>query len=404
MTPAHRAAPMIGLRVGLLLALLTTSLARPLAAQDGPPVRLPQATAATAWEQSLALENRGDFAGAKQLLIEAFGASPATYEVAVRLAWLTLRQNKGAEATELYRRARTMPGSLPEATTGLGLALTALGYNRLERGALGEARNAWSEALSIDASNDGAHTGVALLGGPPGVSAEGWYANIRATANASQAQVYYLQIPVRLDNESAIRFAVRSVTSPTFTGSSGAFAEQTEFYGAVSREIGISTTELIGFGFTSTGRSNSGVAVSTRIGGNYGVAATASMIARTGGNNLQIAPSAFAWLTPNIAIGGGVRITSDSSFSAVSPTASLTVRYDRFTVDLAGHFGKEQWAFSPAGPTILSFLDQTTGGLTGTASRELGHGITVYGQLQFEQTASSGSFQSVGLGVRIAPR
>ena len=39
---------------------------------------LPQGAAATAWEQSLALENRGDFTAAKQLLVDAFGASPST--------------------------------------------------------------------------------------------------------------------------------------------------------------------------------------------------------------------------------------------------------------------------------------------------------------------------------------
>lgn len=395
MTRSHRAA---------LLALALLCSARSIVAQDGPPVRLPGAATGTAWEQSLALEGRGDFAGAKQLLIDAFGRSPATYDVAVRLAWLTLRQNNGAEAAELYRRARTMPGSLPEATTGLGLALTALGYNRLERGALGDARNAWSEALSIDASNAEARNGMALLGGPAGVSAEAWFAAISATSASSKANVYYAQIPVRLDNESALRVALRSVSAPTFTGTSGAFAAQTEFYAALSREIGISTTELIGFGFSGSGRSNSGAALSTRIGGNLGVAATVSMIARTGATNLQVAPSIFAWLSPHVAVSGGARITSDSSFSAVSPTASITLRYDQLTVDVAGHFGKELWAFTPAGPTILSFLDQTTGGVTGTVSRQFGHGITLYGQLQFEQTAANGSFQSIGIGARLAPR
>ena len=100
----------------------------------------------------------------------------------------------------------------------------------------------------------------------------------------------------------------------------------------------------------------------------------------------------------------GVRLTSDSAFTAVSPTASLTVRSGDFTVDLAGHFGKEVWAFTPAGPTILSFLDQTTGGLTATASRSFARGMTMFGQLQYEQTAAKGSFQSIGLGLRIAPR
>ena len=390
-------------RCALTTLLLAGGVPR-LAAQDGPPVRLPQAAAGTAWNQSLALEARGDFTAAKQILIEAFGAAPATYDVAVRMAWLTLRQGHGADAVQLYRRARTLPGSLLEATTGLGLALTTLGYNLLDRGALGEARTAWTEALSFDASNEDALKGIALLGGPPGVSVEAWAAFVSATSASSKAQVYYAQLPIRLDHASAVRVAVRTVTSPTFVGKTGAFDAQSEVYGAIARDIGISTTELIGFAFSGAGRSNSGAALSTRIGGSIGVAATVSMIARTRANNLQVAPSVFAWLSPNVSISGGMRITSDSAFSAVSPMASVTLRNDRLTVDLAGHFGKEQWAFSAAGPTILSFLDRTTGGVTGTASWQATRAITAYGQLQLEQTAANGSFQSIGLGVRIAPR
>ncbi len=386
-----------------LLTLLLAGPASPLRAQDGPPVRLPQAATAGAWEQSLALEGRGDFVAAKQLLIDAFGNAPATYDVAVRLAWLTLRQGKGADAVQLYRRARTMPGSLPEATTGLGLALTTLGYNNLDRGALGDARTAWSEALTFDASNEDAHKGIELLGGPPGVSAEVWAALVSATSASSKAQVFYAQLPIRLDNESAVRVAFRSVTSPTFVGKKGAFDAQTEFYGAISRDIGISTTELIGFAFAGTGRSNSGVALNTRVGGTFGVAATVSMIARTGKNNLQVAPSVFAWLSPNIAVSGGVRITSDSAFSAVSPMASLTVRNEHLTAQFDAHFGNEVWAFSPAGPSILSFLDRTSGGFTGTVSWQATRAVAAFGQLQLEQTATSGSFQSIGIGVRIAP-
>ena len=73
-------------RCALTTLLLAGGVPR-LAAQDGPPVRLPQAATGTAWDQSLALEARGDFTAAKQILIEAFGAAPATYDVAVRMAW-----------------------------------------------------------------------------------------------------------------------------------------------------------------------------------------------------------------------------------------------------------------------------------------------------------------------------
>ena len=67
---------------GLTLVLLLAGGVPRLAAQDGPPVRLPQAATGTAWDQSLALEARGDFTAAKQILIEAFGAAPARVALA----------------------------------------------------------------------------------------------------------------------------------------------------------------------------------------------------------------------------------------------------------------------------------------------------------------------------------
>lgn len=376
----------------------------PLAAQAGPPERLPAVPAASAWEQSLALEARADLVNAKQLLIDAFGKSPATYDVSVRLAWLTLRQGKGAEAADLYRRARTLPGSLPEATTGLGLALTARGYSQLERGALGEARSSWSEALTIDASNTDALKGIDLVGGGIGPSIDVWTAGLSATVNSSKARVFYTHVLARVDNDLAVRAAVRQVASPTFTGTSGAFAKQTEFYAGISRDMGISTNELIGFVITGTGRSNSGAAVTTRIGGNYGILASASIIARTGGTNLQIVPTAFWYASPNLSLSGGVRVTSDSAFSSVSPLASITWRNEKFLADVAAHFGKQQWAFSATGPSILSFLDKTSSGLTGTLGWQLSRSLAFYGQLQAEQTVSSGSFQSIGAGVHFTPR
>lgn len=400
-------------------ALLLPLTAVGLFAQDGAPIRLPQAS--SAWEQSIAREAQGDIAGARQLMLGAYGARPSTYDPCVRLAWLNYLLKDGAEAVTLYRRARELPGALSEATVGLGLALTMRGYAELARGAFGDARVSWIEALALNATNADARHGIDLIGGASGVTPEFWAATIAATKGSSQAQVFYAQLPVRLDTHIGARVGFRQVASPTPTDSTAVFAAQTEFYGGITRDIGRMSVELLGFiitgsssssvaslgpplGRTSTStRRASGTALNVRAGGTYGVTATAAMIAHGSSTNTQIVPMAFLYVTPSVALSAGARFTTDSAFSAVSPMAAVSLRRGGLLADVAAHVGKERWAFSPAGPTILSFLDETTSGVTGTVGWSPVRAVSVFAQAQIEQTKSSGSFRSVGVGVQLHP-
>ena len=410
-------------RVLGVVALLGAAAGQ-LCAQDGAPVHFPRA--AGAWEQSLEREAQGDIVGARQLMRAAYGARPQAYDPCVRLAWLSFLLRDGAEAVTLYRRARALPGSLPEATAGLGLALTMRGYAELARGAFGDARASWRDALRIDSTNADALQGNRLIGGASGIAPEVWAAGISATKASSSAQVYFAALPARLDTDLGVRVALRQVASPTPSDTSGVFATQTEFYGGITKDIGRASVGLLGFvlrGATrSTGSavvgprpgapfgtpttsiaSTAGAAVNLRVGGSYGLTATTSVIWRTGGTNLQVVPMAFVYLLPSIAISGGARFTRDSAFSGVSPMAALSVRRGGVTLDLAAHDGKEEWAFSAAGPTILSFRDQTSSGFTATAGWQPAHAFALFAQIQIEQTKSSGSLRSIGAGVRLNP-
>ncbi len=395
--------PHVARLAALVVACLSLAAARG-ACQDAPVLRATPAVTVSPWERSLALEAEGKLAQARQVLVDAFGPRPVYYEPAVRLAWLSFSMRDGAAAVELYRHARTLPGSLPEATTGLGLALTMRGYAELARGAFGAARGSWNEALAIDAANADARAGVDILGGPEGVTIEAWGAALSATSGSSRASVLYAQLPARLNNALAVRVALRQVSSPTFVGTKGVFSMQTELFGGIARDLGISTTELIAFSLAGSTYSHAGVALATRVGGTFGVTGTASVIGLASGTNVQFAPMVFAWLSPHVSLSGGVRITSDPALSAVSPIAAATLRSDRVALDVVAHAGKERWAFSDAGPTILSFLDNTSGGATGTLSWLAGRRVRVFAQVQVEQTVSSGSYGSIGVGVRVTPR
>jgi hypothetical protein len=375
-----------------------------VAAQEGVPLRPPQPATATAWEQSLALETQGDVARAKQVLIAAFGEYPTTYDVSVRLAWLSLLLHQTGEAVDRYRLSRTMMGSLPEATYGLSLALTARGYAALSRGAYGTSRIDLDEALALDSTNADARKAIGLLGGPRGIAVEAWAAAVSATKGSSRAQVFYLSIPFRLDETRAVRVVVRQVAAPTGIGTTRAFSAQTELYAGFERDIGIATIEAMGLAINATGGTSVGALLAGRVGGTLGLSGTASAISVTGGVNVQAVPSVFWWASPHVALSVGARITDDPNVRAVSPIAAMTIRGDRVALDLAGHSGTERWALSPAGPTILSFLDQTRYGGSATLTIRATPRVSVFSQAQIEQTASLGSFQSYGAGFRFSPR
>ena len=103
-----------------------------------------------AWDQSIALEAKNDLKGAERVLLDAYGATPQSYDVSLRLAWLSLRMREPNVAIERYRRARGMKDATPEATQGLASALTMGGFVAIDRGDMAAARGAFGEAVTLD--------------------------------------------------------------------------------------------------------------------------------------------------------------------------------------------------------------------------------------------------------------
>ena len=379
------------------------ALAPIAAAQDASRATAP-VRASDVIAQSLALETRGELIRARQIVVDAFGERPDSYEPCIRLAALNLQMRRSDDAVLLYRLARGMAGSQAEATLGLGLALTMHGYDRLARGAFGDARSDFVESLLIDDANIEARKGVMLLGGPRGTGVDAMASMLQEAATASRAQLYSIHVPVRVDEHLAVRFAARQLTGTVFRDSTSGFVAQTHLYVGLERDLANSTVSVMTFLITGSGPTNLGAAASVRTGGTYGVNSTLAAVGLTGGVNVQFAPMVFVRPMPNVFVAAGVRVGHDSAGTVTSPIASIGVRTDRVTLDVMTHIGKERWAYHGDGPSLQPYLGTTTGGVTGTLSVRVTDVIAVLAQAQAEQSQSLGAFRTLGVGFRIAVR
>lgn len=368
-----------------------------------PPISRPYA-----WEHSLALEALGDIRGALNVMVMRYGAQPAMYVPCVRVAWLHLQLGEYEESVALYRRARQLDRDEPEAPAGLALALTGRGYRALDRGDFPTARVAWEDALTLTPTQPDALRGLTLVGRSDEIGPEAWVGRVYATQNSSSTSVLYAQIPVRFRPWLSARAAVRRVSAPSLLSTSESFfGAQTELFGAVQVEHGNTSTEVVGLRFSNFDATNNGGAVHFRLGGRQGFTLTGSHIQTTSGSNVQISPTVFRWVRPSLKLTLGSRVTSDSAFTGVSGLAGMTWLGKEATVDVRVHAGKERWAFNIAGPTVLSFLAETSGGAAVTASVPFGPELSVSVQAQMENTLSHtlgrGRYSSFSLGARYTP-
>ncbi len=388
-------------------ALLLCAGVANLAGAQAPPETPQAGPSPYAWSTSIALEQAGDLTQARSVMVASYGPRPTFYDPCVRLAWLNLLLRDAGEAIALYRRARQLEGALPEAGTGLASALTLAGYQALDRGDLSTARRSWEEALALNSSAGDARHGLGLVGASSGITPEVWAAQIAASDSSSTAKVLYIQVPVRLSGSLAVRGAYRRVGSATAgLGTASFFGSQNEVFFGVGLERGITATDAVAFQLSNVLGTSRGAAIGWRLGGRRGALFTVSAIHRSDGWNVQVAPLAFAWLTPSFSIAAGVRMTHDPLVSAASALADVTFRLGQVTLDLRGHAGTERWAFDLAGPTILSFLANASRGTTFTTSAQLSSNLALFAQGQYESTASSaatGWYGSAAVGMRLTP-
>jgi hypothetical protein len=394
-----------GMRCALFAGLIIIGSAPRLGAAAQAQDRL-----ADAWTQSTTLEAAGDVRKARAVMVEAFGALPDRYDACMRIAALSVRLHEAASAVTVYRHARQLPGAGEGAAEGLVSALTTAGYDALDRGDLGAARREWQEAIAIDPAAVDARRGLDLVGPSRGGAVEAWAG--RLSAPGASAEVVYVNVPFRLNDQVSVRGAYRQVGGAT-AGKAGVtpfFGSQHEFYGGVTVERGIASTEVVAFGLQSTIEHIGGVAASTRIGGRYGMTFTVAGIHEAAGWNTQVMPQAFIWPVPWLVLDAGVRITRDPSVSATNATVGGALRLPALTIDAQAHLGTERLAFGMAGPSVMSFAASTTGGATVTAVVPVSKPLTLYAQVQVEQlgtktgAAASGHYLGVAAGVRWVPK
>lgn len=400
-----------------LPAALYSLIATQVAGQSSPPTPAAPSAAVDAvavaspyaWDISLALESASNVRGAWDVMVNTYGVRPGVYGACVRVAWLSLRLGEHENAIVLYRRAIALDESQPEARSGLALALTRRGYVALDRGEYAIARRAWEEALALEPNLQDAKRGLALVERSDAIAPEMWFGRVSATQNASGTSVFFATVPVRLSSWLQLRGSFRNVGSPTSaTGTVPLFGTQREFFGGVLVERGRVGTDVIGLRLVNDVNTTNGGAVRVRAGGRIGASLLASAVQTSSGSNMQLSPVGFRWLRPSLRVSAGARLTSDSALTGVSALLGATWVHREAEVDVTMHAGTERWAFDMAGPTILSFLAQSSGGGKMTASVAFSSGATLSAQLQAEHILSpslgSGWYRSMALGVRFVPK
>ena len=402
----------IGIAIGLMMGVMTRVSAQsaPTAGPRGPlSVTASVLASPYAWDLSLAFETAGEVRGARAVLVNRYGARPAEYAPCVRLAWLHLQLGDVTEAIALYRRARALDDSRTEAASGLALALTSVGYRALDRGDYPTARRSWEEALVHEPLIAAARQGLTLVGRSDEIAPEVWVGHISASQNASSSNVLYAALSVRVNPWLSLRGAFRAVGTPSAAlNTVPFFGSQREMFGGVQVEHGRGAAEVVGFRLTNDLSSSNGSAASLRVGGRVGATMMASVIQTTGGSNIQVAPSVYRWVRPSVRLSVGARVTSDSALTGVSGLLGADWHGRQADVDVRVHAGTERWALDLAGPTILSFLAQTSGGGIVTGSVPFATGATVSVQAQMERIVSTalgdGWYRSVAIGMRFVPK
>jgi tetratricopeptide (TPR) repeat protein len=398
---------------------------------------------AGAWDRSLAAERSGDLAGARATLARAYGARPDSYEVAVRLAYLSLKLRRGEEAIALYRLAAGLPGAGPEAQAGLGAALALLGYQELARGERAAARARFTAALAAAPGDADARRGLELAGPAAAVRPELWLGYLSAALGPTSDSTFatFLAAPWQVNDAVTVRVAYRHLeplgTRPGAaagvaslqprgygpgggmggggtgggTGPGGAGGglrdRQDEAYASVRLERPRAAAELMGMLLLpSVGKAIGGPAGTVRLGRDYGLAVDGAGLALPGGWNGQVAPTAFYWPTPRLGLGAGARLTWDAAGAATSGRAGATVRLGRLDLDLGGHYGAERWPVSLGAASVLSVPGDLAYGGTLTATVRVTRAVTLGLQGQLErvtQGPATGSYSSVALGLRLTP-
>jgi hypothetical protein len=365
-----------------------------------------------AWDDSVRLEQSGDVAGARALLVRAWGPSPDSYEVTVRIAWLGLKAHDNEQAVAAYRRARALPGAGPEATEGLVSSLVALADQRAAEGRTGEAAALRDEARRIDPS-------VPVPKERP-FRPEIWagYVGKSTLGQISQGAVAFVHVPWRFYEDFRLRAAYRHISLASNAQAAGSTAgrgrraatsywHQNEVYGALGWGRGAIDFEAIGLALAPSDDSTAlGVGGSARFGQRYGAILEASSIRRADWHNEQIVPTLFYWPTRSLGLAAGTRTTWDGAFRSTSARAVLTFSSAKVLAQISGHYGKERWAAALAVPVVVNLDEDLLFGASAVALVSVSASVGIGLSASAERTSLDGfggTYGSVALGLRWAP-
>jgi hypothetical protein len=384
------------------------------------------------WDRSIAHERAGRLETARAVLEEAYGVAPGSYEVAVRLAWLTLRQRRVVEAISRYRAARALEGAGAEATQGLAAALTLHGYALLGRGERAAARAALTEAVALDPRAADARAGVRLAVPPPAWAPEAWLGGLYAVLGSVRTfgGTASLDVPWRPREDVRLRVGFRHVETRTQSaggaavatvlrpmagygggsggggggGGGGIVGRQEEVYASAAFARRLFGAEVAGLVIAPANAAVvAGGGASARLGFTWGGALEASALHRSDGWHTQLTPTVFYWPLASLGLGAGARVTLDPVGTDVSGRIGVTWRPGPLTLHAQGHYGGERWPFDIAAFTVTSLAATLEYGGTLTALLRVSPSIDLGLQVQVERLAGGterGTYVTAGLGLR----
>jgi len=396
----------------LVVALVLASASVPAAAEVPPHVL---ELRRGAWDTSVEREAAGDVSGARQVLLDAWGQHSDSYEVTVRIAWLSLLLEDEELAVAAYRRARALPGAGPEATEGFSSALTVRGLQRLEEGRRNEARLDFDEALRWSPQRDDARRGRQLAASMR-LSAEFWGAYVGVLGDTPAhggaglvSASFHLNDWLRL--RGAYRHLRQKVTIPV--GTSQRRAESTTSFtqndGYFAAAVVFPSWGLEGMGMIlDVGEEGlvPGQAARLWVGRRWGLSVDEALIVRDVGASLQLTPMAFVWPTRNIGFGAGARFTVDDVGVAVAGRLGASVVTESIELQALGFVGRTRWAVMHDVPSVMTLAGEVEGGGTISAYVRLvdGFDLGVNGAVSvLPDEEQSFTYLSAGLGLRVRP-
>lgn len=371
-----------------------------------------------AWDRSVELERAGDPRGARELLLAAWGPAPESYEVSVRLAWLTLELGRPNEAIALYRRARELPGAGPEATRGLASALVRAGFDAVEAGDRPLARRRFEEALELFPGDRDAERGLQLAKERP-FSAELWLGGLWVTSSepALSGGSGFLHARFAPTRALRLRAAYRlSVTSQEQSsrgngpGRAGGSITRTrhEGWAGVGLEARSWRAEVLGFGvFAAPAAAVPGQAARLSVGTSVGAALDEALLLPKGDTQVALRPMLFAWPTPALGLAAGARVTHGSEGTRVAAELGASLLTESVEVYASGLLGKARRPVFLDIPMIVDVEGELLEGGVLSVLVPVGRGLAlgVSGEAHaLDDDGDAITYGSLAAGLRWSPR